>query len=66
MYKSKNIHKLPQFIPKTNTEQSNDHLKKNDSKLTYDEIRKIVEHSSEKEIQNNHKENQIKNKFNIV
>ena len=46
--------------------QSNDHLKKNDSKLTHDEIRKIVERSSEKEIQNKHKEKQIKNKFNIV
>ena len=62
----KNTYKPIQFIPK-NTEQSNNILKKNDTKLTYEEIRKIVENKNEKEIPNNTQEKHVKNnKFNIV
>ena len=61
----KNIYKPIQFIPKNN-EQSNV-IKKNDTKLTYEEIRKIVENKNEKEIPNIREEKHIKNnKFNIV
>ena len=63
MLKNKNTFNPNQFISKTNHEQP---TKKNDSKLSYDEIRKIVEHESEKEMPRNHKEKQIKSKFNIV
>jgi hypothetical protein len=48
MFKQKNTFKPNQFIPKTNNEQT---IKKNDTKLSYDEIRKIVEHTDEKKIQ---------------
>ena len=55
-----------QFIPKTN-EQSNNIMKKNDTKLTYEEIRKIIENKNETEKPTNHQEKPIKNnKFNIV
>jgi hypothetical protein len=61
----KNTYKPIQFIPKNN-EQSNV-IKKNDTKLTYQEIRKIVENKNEKEIPNIREEKHIKNnKFNIV
>ena len=61
----KQRYKHIQFIPKNN-EQSNV-IKKNDTKLTYEEIRKIVENKNEKEIQTNREEKHIKNnKFNIV
>ena len=63
MIKHKNTYKANQFISKTNHDQP---IKKNDTKLSYDEIRKIVEHTSEKEIPGNHKEKPIKNKFDIV
>ena len=36
----KNTYKPIQFIPKNN-EQSNNIMKKNDTKLTYEEIRKL-------------------------
>ena len=45
MIKNKNTYNANQFISKTNHDQS---IKKNDTKLTYDEIRKIVEHTDEK------------------
>ena len=62
----KNTYKPIQFIPKNN-EQSNNIIKKNDTKLTYEEIRKIVENKNEKEIPNNTQEKHVKNnKFNIV
>ena len=61
--KSKNQYKPNQFIPKTINDQP---MKKNDAKLSCDEIRKIVEHESEKGTPGNHKEKQIKSKFNIV
>ena len=62
----KNTYKPIQFIPK-NTEQTSNIIKKNDTKLTYEEIRKIVENKNEKEIPNNREEKHIKNnKFNIV
>ena len=66
MIRSKSQYKSIQFIPKTNNDQPKDHLKKSSEKLSYDEIRKIVEHTSEKEIPGNHKEKHIKNKFDIV
>ena len=43
----KNTYKPIQFIPK-NTEQTSNIIKKNDTKLTYEEIRKIVENKTEK------------------
>ena len=52
-----------QLIPKTNTEQLKE--KKNDSKLSYDEIRNIIESRNEKELPSKLQEKQIKNKFNI-
>ena len=61
----KNSYKHIQFIPKNN-EQSNNIIKKNDTKLTYEEIRKIIENKNEKEIPNNTQEKHVKNKFNIV
>ena len=62
----KNTYKPIQFILKNN-EQSNNIIKKNDTKLTYEEIRKIVENKNEKEIPNNTQEKHVKNnKFNIV
>ena len=62
----KNTYKPIQFIPKNN-EQSNNITKKNDTKLTYEEIRKIIENKNEKEIPTNLEEKRIKNnKFNIV
>jgi hypothetical protein len=61
----KNTYRPKQFIPKNN-EQSNV-IKKNDTKLTYEEIRKIVENKNEKEIPTNRKEKRLKNnEFNIV
>ena len=63
MLKNKSTDNPNQFISKTNHEQP---TKKNDSKLSYDEIRKIVEHTSEKEIPRKVQEKQIKNKFSIV
>ena len=51
--KSKNTYKPTQFIPKSNNESTNNKIKKNDTKLTYEEIRKIVENSNEKEMSNN-------------
>ena len=47
----KNNYKPIQFITK-NTEQTNNVIKKNDTKLTFEEIRKIVENKNEKEIPN--------------
>ena len=61
MIKSKNQYKPNQFIPKTINDQP---MKKNDAKLSYDEIRKIVEH--EKEFVQKHQGKQIKNKFEIA
>ena len=66
MIKSKNRYNSIQFIPKTNNDKPTDHLKKSDTKLSYDEIRKIVEHEKETEIPQKHQGKQIKNKFNIV
>jgi len=63
MIRSKSQHKSIQLIPKTAAEQP---IKKNDTKLTYEEIRKIVEHTGEKEIPRNPVSKQIKNKFDIV
>ena len=61
----KNTFKPIQFIPKNN-EQSNV-IKKNDTKLTYEEIRKKVENKNEKEIPTNREEKHItNNKLNIV
>ena len=51
--KSKNTYKPTQFIPKSHNESTNNNIKKNDTKLTYEEIRKIVENSNEKEMSNN-------------
>jgi hypothetical protein len=65
MMKHKSNYKPIQFIPKSNNDQSNNHIKQNNGKLSYDEIRKIVENNTEKEIPNNNKK-QIKNNFNIV
>ena len=61
----KNSYKPIQFIPKNN-EQSNNIIKNNDTKLTYEEIRKIIENKNEKEIPNNIQEKHVKHKFNIV
>ena len=62
----KNTYKPIQFIPK-NIDQSSNIIKKNDTKLTYEEIRKIIENKNETEIPNNHQAKPIKNnKFNIV
>ena len=61
MMKSKNQFKPNQFISKTINDQP---MKKNDAKLSYDEIRKIVEH--EKEIVEKHQGKQIKSKFEIA
>ena len=63
MIKHKNSYNANQFMSKTNHDQP---IKKNDTKLTYDEIRKIVEHTDEKEIQGKASNPQIKNKFSIV
>lgn len=63
MIKHKNTYNSNQFISKTNNEQT---IKKNDTKLSYDEIRKIVEHTDEKEIPVKASNPQIKNKFSIV
>ena len=63
MIKHKNTYNPDQFISKTNHEQP---IKKNDATLSYDEIRKIVEHTSETEIPRKVQEKQIKNKFSIV
>ena len=52
-----------QFIPKSDPK---DHLKKSESKLSYDEIRKLVEHESEKKMPVKTEGKQIKNKFDIV
>ena len=66
MIKSKNQNNSFQFIPKTINEQSKDHLKKSDAKLSYDEIRNIVEHGKEKEIPKKQQGKQHKYKFDIV
>ena len=63
MLKSKNTYNPNQFISKTNHEQP---TKKNDAKLSYDEIRKIVGHPNEKDIPRKSQEKQIKHKFTIV
>ena len=57
-----------QFIPKSINEKSNNNnnLKNNNTKLSYEEIRKIIENENDKEISNNIQDNQVKNKFNIV
>ena len=60
----KNVYNPGQFISKSNTEQPQ--IKKNEKKLSYDEIRNIVEHRNETEIPKKHQEKQIKHKFNIV
>lgn len=62
MIKHKNTYNPNQFISKTNHDQP---IKKNEAKLSYDEIRKIVEHTSETEIQVKSQEKQNKNKFSI-
>lgn len=64
MFQHKSKYKPNQFIPKSNNEQPNQ--KKNDVKLSYDEIRKLVEHESEKEISRKNQGKQIKHKFDIV
>jgi hypothetical protein len=64
MIKNKKTYSSIQFIPKTNTEQSKE--KKNDSKLSYDEIRNIIENRNKKELPSKLQEKQIKNKFNIA
>lgn len=66
MMKNKSLYKSLQIIPKTNNDQSKDHLKKSDTKLSYDEIRKLIEHESEKEMSVKNQRKQIKNKFDIV
>jgi hypothetical protein len=63
MIRIKSQYNSIQLIPKTVAEQP---IKKNDTKLTYEEIRKIVEHTGEKEVQVNPAPKQIKNKFAIV
>ena len=63
MIKHKNSYNANQFMSKTNHDQP---IKKNDTKLTYDEIRKIVEHTDEKEIPVKASNSQIKNKFSIA
>jgi len=63
MLKNKNRYNSMQFIPKSDPK---DHLKKSESKLSYDEIRKLVEHESEKEMPVKTEGKQIKNKFDIV
>ena len=58
-----------QFIPKSINEKSNNNnniIKNNNTKLSYEEIRKIIENKNDKEISNNIQDNQVKNKFNIV
>jgi hypothetical protein len=68
MLKHKSIYNENQFIPKTH-EQIKGHISsgvKNNTKLSYDEIREIVENKSKKDIPRSHVEPQIKNKFNIV
>ena len=71
MLKHKSIYNESQFIPKTN-EQFKGHIQpkgvgvKNNTKLSYDEIREIVEKKNKKDIPRSHVEPQIKNKFNIV
>ena len=67
MFKNKSSYKPIQFIPKNN-EQTNNPVKKKDTKLSYEEIRKIIENKNEKEILNNNQETSMKqnNKFNIV
>ena len=57
MIKHKNTYNSNQFISKTNNEQT---IKKNDTKLSYDEIRKIMEHTDEKEVQGEALNPQIK------
>ena len=63
MIRSKSQYKSIQLIPKTAAEQP---IKKNDTKLTYEGIRKRVEHTGEKEIPRNPVSKQLKNKFDIV
>ena len=54
----KNSYKPIQFIPKNNEQINNfnNGIKKNDTKLTCEEITKTVEIKNEKEIPNNHHE----------
>ena len=55
-----------QFIPKSFNEKSNNNtIKNNNTKLSYEEIRKIIENKNDKEVSKGN-EQQIKNKFNIV
>ena len=56
-----------QFIPKSINEKSNNNnnIKNNNTKLSYEEIRKIIENKNDNEVSKGN-EQQIKNKFNIV
>ena len=58
-----------QFIPKSINEKSNNNnnniIKNNNTKLSYEEIRKIIENKNDKEVSKGN-EQQIKNKFSIV
>jgi len=63
MINQKKTYNPNQFISKTNNDQP---IKKNDAKLSYDEIMKIVELADAKEISGKGSNSQIKNKFNIV
>ena len=60
MLKHKSIYNPNQFIPKT-TEQSKGHLEpkgigaKNNTKLSYDEVRDIVENKNKKNFQDSHR-----------
>jgi hypothetical protein len=68
MFRHKKSYNQNQFIPKT-IEEAKGHLSsgvKNNTKLSYDEIRQIVENKNKKDIPRSHLEPQIKNKFNIV
>ena len=56
-----------QFVPKSINEKSNNNnIKNNNTKLSYEEIRKIIENKNHKEVSNNIQDKQVKNKFNIV
>ena len=55
-----------QFVPKSINEKSNNNnIKNNNTKLSYEEIRKIIENKNDKEVSKGN-EQQIKNKFSIV
>ena len=63
MFKSK-IQPTQNIIDKSNNTIKNHN--NNNHKLSYEEIRKIVENKNEKEITANNEEKTFKNKFNIV